>query len=53
MEMQHVKLVFETERLNMKSEFDVKSDMLAKENIMLNEERKKLREDLRDVERKH
>ena len=32
LEIQHFKLVAETERLNMKSEYDVKNEMLQKEN---------------------
>lgn len=41
MEVQHIKLVSETERLNLKSEFEVKVDILTKENAFLKEERKK------------
>lgn len=42
MEIQHIKLVSETERLNLKCEFDVKVDILTKENTYLKDERKKV-----------
>jgi hypothetical protein len=35
MELQHVKLVNETERLNLKSEFEVKQEIITKENTFL------------------
>ena len=40
MELQHQKLVSETERLNLKSEFEVKVEIISKENHFLQEERK-------------
>ena len=48
MEIQHVKLVSETERLNLKSEYEVKQDILSKENAFLKEDRKHLTAQLRD-----
>lgn len=47
--VQHVQLVNETEKLNQKSEFDVKVDILGKENTFIKEERKKMLKDLRDM----
>ena len=38
----------ETERLNLKSEFEVKIEILSKENTFLIEERKKLKYELKE-----
>lgn len=53
MNEQHMKLVTETEKLNLKSEFDVKVDILSKENNYLKEERKKMIKDYKDITQKY
>ena len=49
MNMHHMKLVSETEKLNMRSEFEVKVDILQKENCYMKEERKKMMRDMREM----
>ena len=49
MELQHAKLVAETERLNLRSEYDVKTEILSRENAFLQEERKKLKQEMKDM----
>jgi len=49
MNLHHMKLVGETEKLNMRSEFEVKVDILQKENCYLKEERKKMLRDVREM----
>eukprot|EP00347_Sterkiella_histriomuscorum_P000816 403374405 len=53
LEIQHIKLVSETERLNLKSEFEVKLEILSKENVFLIEERKRLKGDLKSWQSKY
>ncbi|CDW90000.1 UNKNOWN [Stylonychia lemnae] len=52
LEIQHLKLVSETERLNLKSEFEVRQEILSKENSYLIEERKKLKSDIKEWQSK-
>jgi hypothetical protein len=44
-----MKLLTETEKMNLKSEFDVKVDILSKENSYLKEERKKMIKDIKEM----
>lgn len=53
LEIQHIKLVTETERLNLKSEFDVKYEIVSKENLYLIDERKKTKADMRQLQSKY
>lgn len=52
MKLQQVRVVAETERLNLKTEFEVKCDLLAKENDFIKEERKKLIRDGKETNSK-
>lgn len=49
LEIQHAKLVAETERLNLKSEYDVKTEILQRESAFLQEERKKLKQEMKEL----
>ena len=44
-----MKLVAETERLNLKSEMEVRCEILGKDNQLMNEERNKMRQELRET----
>jgi hypothetical protein len=48
-EIQHVRFVAETERLGLKCELEVKKDIFGKENKLLVEERKRMKQDFREV----
>ena len=48
-DIQHVRLVAETERLGLKCELEVKTDIFGKENKLLVEERKRMKQDFREV----
>lgn len=52
-EVQHARLVAETERLGLKSEMEVKLEIMGKENQLLVEERRRLKKEKRDKEHKY
>lgn len=52
-EVQHARLVAETERLGLKSEMEVKLEIMGKENQLLVEERRRMKKEKKDKEHKY